>query len=96
MRFFVLSVKRNILPIFFILFTIGLVLFSKSNLTATKNGLVLWATCVVPSLFPFFVVTNLLTQTKIIYSIGKLLDKFMKPIFNVPGIRWICFCYGTY
>lgn len=94
MKFFVLSFKRNILPIFFILFTICLVLFSKSNLTATKNGLVLWATCVVPSLFPFFVVTNLLTHTKVVYLIGKILDKFMRPIFNVPGIGGFAFAMG--
>ena len=94
MKFFVLSFKRNILPIFFILITICLVLFSKSNLTATKNGLVLWATCVVPSLFPFFVVTNLLTHTKVVYLIGKILDKFMRPIFNVPGIGGFAFAMG--
>lgn len=94
MRFIFLSFRRNILPIILVLFTIGLILFSSSNLTAAKNGLVLWATCVVPSLFPFFVITNLLSHTKLVTFIGKILDKCMRPIFNVPGVRWFRLCYG--
>lgn len=94
MKFIILSLKRNILPIIFVIITICLVVFSKSNLTATKNGLTLWATCVVPSLFPFFVITNLLTHTKIVKFVGKLLDKFMRPIFNVPGIGGFAFVMG--
>ena len=71
-----------------------LVIFSKSNLTAAKNGLTLWATCVVPSLFPFFVITNLLSHTKVVSFTGKLLDKFMRPLFNVPGIGGFVFVMG--
>lgn len=94
MRFIVLSFKRNILPFTFVLFAIFLVVFSKSNLTATTNGLTLWATCVVPSLFPFFVITNLLSYTKVVDFIGRFLDKFMRPIFNVPGIGGFAFVMG--
>ena len=94
MRFFVISLKRNILPLSFALFAILLVVFSKSNLLAASNGLVLWATCVVPSLFPFFVITNLLTHTKIVDWIGKFLDKLMRPLFNVPGIGGFAFVMG--
>lgn len=94
MKFIFLSLKRNILPFILVLFTICLVLFSNSNLVATKNGLKLWATCVVPSLFPFFVITNLLSHTKVVSAIGKLLDKCMRPIFNVPGVGGFAFVMG--
>ena len=94
MKFIFLSFRRNILPFILVLFTICLVVFSSSNLTATKNGLTLWATCVVPSLFPFFVITNLLSHTKVVSVIGKLLDKFMWPLFNVPGIGGFAFVMG--
>ena len=94
MKFIFLSFRRNILPFILVLFTICLVVFSSSNLTATKNGLTLWATCVVPSLFPFFVITNLLSRTKVVNIIGKLLDKFMSPLFNVPGIGGFGFVMG--
>lgn len=53
MKFLVIKLKRNSLTILFALFLIFLIAFSKQNLTAAKDGLTLWATCVVPSLFPF-------------------------------------------
>ena len=94
MKFFILSFKRNILPFIFVIIAICLVIFSRTNLSAASNGLALWATCVVPSLFPFFVITNLLSYTKVVSFIGKLLDKFMKPFFNVPGIAGFAFIMG--
>ena len=94
MRFFILSLRRNILPFTFVIIAICLVIFSKSNLTAATNGLTLWATCVVPSLFPFFVVTNLLSYTKVVFFTGKILDKIMRPLFNVPGIGGFAFVMG--
>lgn len=94
MKFIILSLKRNILPCIFFVIAICLVVFSRTNLSAATNGLTLWATCVVPSLFPFFVITNLLSHTKIVAFTGKLLDKLMRPIFNVPGIGGFAFVMG--
>ena len=94
MKFIFLSFKRNILPFLLILFAFCLVIFSKVNLIATKNGLSLWANNVVPSLFPFFVMTELLSHTSIIHRIGKYFDKLMRPIFNVPGEAAFPFIMG--
>ena len=94
MRFIFLSIRRNILPIIFVIVAICLVIFSKYNLAAASNGLALWATCVVPSLFPFFVITHLLSHTKIVGLMGKLLDKIMRPLFNVPGVGGFAFVMG--
>ena len=94
MRFLIVSLKRNILPCVFVIIAICLVVFSKSNLTAATNGLTLWATCVVPSLFPFFVITNLLSHTKVVSFTGKLLDRLMRPLFNVPGVGGFAFVMG--
>lgn len=93
-HFIFLSLRNNILPVLIVIFTICLVLFSRQNLSATKNGLLLWANSVVPSLLPFFIATELLGHTKIVSSIGKLLNKWMKPIFNVPGIGAYAFIMG--
>lgn len=89
-----LSLRRNILPILFVLFTFCLVVFSNSNLQATKTGLNLWANSVVPSLFPFLVATELLSYTTVVNFIGRKLDKFMKPIFNMPGSSAYPFLLG--
>lgn len=84
-KFCFISLRRNILSILFILFILCLLLFSSSNLQATKVGLNLWANSVVPSLFPFLVATELLSYTNVISFVSRKLDKFMHPIFNVPG-----------
>ena len=84
-RFLIISLKRNILPMIFLLFTICLIVFSNKNLLAAKSGLILWANNVVPSLFPFFVATELLNYTNIIDLLEKFLTPIMKPLFNVSG-----------
>lgn len=52
--------KHNFIPLLFCVFTILLVIFSKDNLEAAKNGLSLFANSVLPSLLPFFIATELL------------------------------------
>jgi len=84
-KIFILSLKRNIIPTFFCIFIIGLVVFSKSNLSAAKLGLLLWANNIVPSLLPFFIATELLGYTNVVSKVSKLLNPIMRPIFNVPG-----------
>ncbi|MGN1269426.1 MAG: sporulation integral membrane protein YlbJ [Clostridia bacterium] len=93
-KIWVYSLKRNGLSILFCLFCIGLVMFSSSNLKAAKDGLILWATAVVPSLFPFFVSTELLNNTSIVSYLGKLLNPIMRPLFNVPGEGAFAFLMG--
>ena len=80
-----ISLRRNILPILFVLFILALLIFSNSNMQATKSGLNLWANSVVPSLFPFLVATELLSYTSVVTFLGRKLDKLMWPIFNMPG-----------
>lgn len=85
-KFIFLSIRKNILPAIFCIFTICLVIFSKSNLIAAKNGLILWANNIVPSLLPFFIATELLSYTNVVSKLGNLLNPIMKPLFHVPGI----------
>lgn len=93
-NFYVLRIRRNILPLIFLGFTICLLVFSKVNLPAVKSGLSLWANSVVPSLFPFFVATELLMHTNVVFHLGNIFNRFMKPIFNVPGEGYFAFIMG--
>ena len=77
--------KKIIFYFSIILFTICLIIFASSNISSTKSGLTLWATSIVPSLFPFFVATELLSKTNIPYIIGNIFKNMMRPIFNVGG-----------
>ena len=91
---YIIKLKQLILPMILILFTGSLIIFSNSNLSAAKNGLVLWANSIVPSLFPFFVATELLSHTNFTYYLGKILNRFMKPIFNIRGEGCFAFIMG--
>lgn len=84
-HFYIIKIKRNILALFFLFFATSLLLFSSSNLPAIKKGLSLWANSVVPSLFPFFVATELLMNTNFVNILGRFLNKIMKPLFNIRG-----------
>lgn len=82
---FVIKLRKAILPFFFCLFILLLLVFSKSNLASSKSGLLLWANSIVPSLLPFFVATELLSHTFVVSLLGRLLNNIMRPVFNVPG-----------
>ncbi len=93
-KIFICSIRKSAISIIFCLFSICLVIFSASNLASARNGLVLWATAVVPSLFPFFVATELLSYTNIISLLGKYFNKIMRPLFGVPGEASFAFLMG--
>lgn len=84
-KFIYIYLNNYILPLLLCIFTCSLLIFSKQNLTAAKSGILLWADSVLPALLPFFIATELLGYTYIISLIGKLLNKIMRPLFNVPG-----------
>jgi len=86
MKVLFIHLKKNIIPIMFFLFTICLIIFSKSNIQAVKGALNIWVNNVIPSLFPFFIATELLNHTNIPRIIGNMFNKIMRPLFNVPGI----------
>ena len=93
-NFYVIKFKKNFFPLIFISFTLCLLIFSKNNLPAVKSGLSLWANSVVPSLFPFFVATELLMHTNIVSQLGLILNNYMKPLFNVRGEGSFAFIMG--
>ena len=86
MKVLFINIKKNIITIMFLLFTICLIIFSKSNIQAVKNSLNIWFNNVIPPLFPFFIATELLNHTNIPKVFGNMFNKIMRPIFNVPGI----------
>ena len=86
MKVLFINFKKNIIPLIFSIFTICLIVFSQSNIQAVKLALNIWVNNVIPSLFPFFIATELLNHTNIPRIIGNLFNKIMRPLFNVPGI----------
>ena len=48
-------------------------------------GLELWATILVPSLLPFFIIAEIILGLGIVRALGILLEPLMRPVFNLPG-----------
>lgn len=69
---------------FFLLFV--LLFFQGKTYKLQNLGLLLFANSVVPALLPFFIATEILSHTNVVLRIGELFNRYMRPIFNVPGI----------
>ena len=89
------KLKKNLISIISILFIIFLTIYSKENIIAVKEGLNLWINNVIPSLFPFFIATEILCNTSIINLLGRILEKPAIFLFNVPGESVFALIMGT-
>lgn len=72
--------------------TVALIIYPEQSLLASIKGLHAWWEIVFPSLLPFFIMAELLISFGIVQFIGILLEPFMRPLFNVPGVgsfAWI-------
>ncbi len=74
-----------ILPIFVATFNILILIYPSEIIGAAKHGVSLWLGNVLPSLLPFIIGTNILSQLGVISFLGVLLEPFMQRVFNVPG-----------
>lgn len=67
------------------LMLLGLILHPSESVTAARDGLELCLNVIVPSLFPFFVLSTLCVEMGLIESLGRLMEKIMVPLFRVGG-----------
>lgn len=64
---------------------LSLVLFPGESLEAGREGLRLCYNVIIPSLFPFFVLSALVVDLGLAGHLGRALEGVMRPLFNVPG-----------
>lgn len=74
--------------------TIFLVLFPKSALSAANNAINLCLGTIIPSLFPFFVCSGLLSVLGFSSLCSRFLSPIMRPLFRLPGSGAITFILG--
>lgn len=91
----VIYVRRLAIPALCIVFVLCLLFFSKTAVAAAYKGLLLWFEIVFPSLFPFFVASELLNATGFARAAGILLEPVMRPLFNVPGCGSLALLMGV-
>lgn len=78
-----MNITKHIAPFVAALFTAALAFFPDAALEAAKNACVICENTVIPSLFPFFVCSNLLTALNAAEYLSGLLRPVMRPLFGV-------------
>jgi sporulation integral membrane protein YlbJ len=68
------------------LVTLSLVIYPEDGVKAAVEGLKIFWEIVLPSLLPFFVLSEIMLGMGVVHFIGVLLEPLMRPLFNVPGI----------
>ena len=77
-----------------IVFAFALLLFSSSNIVAVRSAIELCLDSIFPSLFPFLIVSELLSYTSLIPFLSAKFERIMRPLFKVPGIGSYPFILG--
>ena len=77
------KLKDFILPVVIIVFMGLMLAFPEHYMKATGRGLALFATSVLPSMFPFLFLNTMLSNTKAIPFINKAFEKPVNKIFGV-------------
>ena len=65
--------------------TFALVLWPEQAMGAMRDGIKLCGNVILPSLFPFFVLSSLVVELGMSRYLGKLLEPVMAPLFRVNG-----------
>ncbi len=68
------------------LLTLSLVIYPEDGVSAAVGGLKIFWEIVLPSLLPFFVLSEIMLGMGVVHFIGVLLEPLMRPLFNVPGV----------
>ncbi|MBS4959852.1 MAG: hypothetical protein KHZ62_03410 [Clostridiales bacterium] len=78
--------KKKLSLLFYLFLLVMLISYPAELFTAGQKGLLLWFQIVLPSLFPFLVLSSLLSSTGFLRLLGQLMNPLMEPIFHLPGI----------
>lgn len=73
---------------------ISLLLRPAAGFAAAADGLGLWYRVVVPSLLPFFIISELLLALGAAERAGRFLSPLMRPLFSLPGAASLAVVLG--
>ncbi len=77
--------QKLIIIILALIIIILIISFPKQSLSAALKGLNTWLNVVLPSLLPFFIVSDIMIQLGFVDFLSAMLNPIMKPLFNCPG-----------
>ena len=79
------SLQDGALCLLLLLWALGLFLYGQEIAAATASALELCLFILLPSLFPFFVLSSLLISSGIVTRLSSRLERPMRALFNLPG-----------
>ncbi len=88
------KLKNAALALLLALFAAALLLYPAEAAEAARQGLALCLQTVLPSLFPFFVLSSLLVSSGGADALGHVLEPLMRPLFNLSGAGAAAFALG--
>ena len=83
--FFKQGMRDLLLGVGLLCATLALLADPRAAMEAARNGLELCGNVIIPSLFPFFVLSSLVVDLGLAGYLGRLLEKVMRPLFRVNG-----------
>ncbi len=88
------TIKKVIKASVSLIFIFVFCAFSQSSVQGAKQGLEICLTSVIPSLFPFMVVTSYLMKSEAFSFLGKLLGKISQALFRLPKEGLIVYIFS--
>jgi len=90
--------KKNV-PAFVLSLTVcgaalGLIVFPQEVSRAVRDGLSLCTDTLLPTLFPFLVLSGFLIKSGLAAPLGRILEPIMQPLFHLPGVCSSAFLLG--
>lgn len=84
--------KKKIFLSFLIIFVLVLLVIDpKNNIDACLKGFSLWATSILPALFPFFFLTAILSELGFIQKLGNMFSPITKALYHTDGLSGYIF-----
>lgn len=80
-----INYKNTLIIIILLIIMSGIILNAENSIASAKEGLYIWLNLLLPSLFPFIFISNLLISFGFVRFLGKFLEPIMRPVFNVSG-----------
>lgn len=78
------KVLVNTIVCLLVTITMGMIYYSKAVMESVSFSISIWIDNLFPSLFPFFVVSNLLLQYGFVDKLSRLFNKIMPVVFHLP------------
>lgn len=79
------QLQHILLILLLFMLSILLIVYPEPTWKAGVRGLAIWWDVLFPSLFPFFVISELMLGFGVVHFLGSLLDPLMRPLFRIPG-----------